>query len=70
MADISREQVKDWLSSQTVLDLAGLIKELEEDWGVSAAAPMAMATHPPWTSLVCHADIHGRIAVGTEGGSS
>ena len=43
MADISREQVKDWLSSQTVLDLAGLIKELEEDWGVSAAAPVAVA---------------------------
>ena len=43
MADITREQVKEWLSSQTVLDLAGLIKELEEDWGVSAAAPVAVA---------------------------
>ena len=43
MADITREQVKEWLSSQTVLDLAGLIKELEEDWGVSAAAPVAIA---------------------------
>ena len=43
MADITREQVKEWLSSQTVLDLSGLIKELEEDWGVSAAAPVAVA---------------------------
>ena len=43
MADITRDQVKDWLSSQTVLDLAELINELEEAWGVSAAAPVAVA---------------------------
>jgi len=43
MADITREQVKEWLSSQTVLDLSALIQELEEDWGVSAAAPVAVA---------------------------
>mgnify|MGYP001323430282 FL=1 len=43
MADITRDQVKEWLSSQTVLDLSALIKELEEDWGVSAAAPVAVA---------------------------
>lgn len=46
MADITKEQVIDWLSNQTVLEIAGLVKELEEKWGVSAAAPVAMAAAP------------------------
>src|SRR3954468_11222277 len=33
----------DQLSGLTVLELAGLVKQLEEKWGVSAAAPVAMA---------------------------
>ena len=33
----------DQLSGLTVLEIAGLVKELEENWGVSAAAPVAMA---------------------------
>jgi large subunit ribosomal protein L7/L12 len=43
MAEITREQVKDYLSKLTVLELAELTKELEAAWGVTAAAPMAMA---------------------------
>jgi large subunit ribosomal protein L7/L12 len=43
MADITRDQVKDWLSNQTVLELSELVSELEEAWGVSAAAPVAVA---------------------------
>ena len=35
-------QVKELLNSMTVLELSGLVKVLEEEWGVSAAAP-AMA---------------------------
>jgi large subunit ribosomal protein L7/L12 len=31
------------LSGLTVLEIAGLVKELETKWGVSAAAPVAMA---------------------------
>ena len=42
MADITREQVKEFLSKLTVLELAELTKELEALWGVTAAAPMAM----------------------------
>ena len=42
MSDITREQVKEFLSKQTVLELADLTKELEALWGVTAAAPMAM----------------------------
>jgi large subunit ribosomal protein L7/L12 len=34
------------LSGLTVLEIAGLVKELEEKWGVSAAAPVAVAAAP------------------------
>ena len=47
MADITREDVIEWLSSQTVLDIAGLVKDLEEKWGVSAAAPVAALAAAP-----------------------
>jgi len=46
MSDITKEQVVEWLSAQTVLEVAGLVKELEEKWGVSAAAPVAVAAGP------------------------
>lgn len=46
MADITKDQVIDWLSSQSVLEVAGLVKDLEEKWGVSAAAPVAVAAAP------------------------
>ncbi len=40
MAEIKKEQVVEWLSNQSVLEVADLVKELEEKWGVSAAAPV------------------------------
>lgn len=40
---LNKEQVVDFLSNMPVIELAGLIKELEEKWGVSAAAPVAVA---------------------------
>lgn len=43
---VTKDQVVDYLSSLPVIELAGLIKELEEKWGVSAAAPVAMAAAP------------------------
>jgi large subunit ribosomal protein L7/L12 len=43
MSDVTKEQVIEFLSGMTVVDLAALVKELEEKWGVSAAAPVAMA---------------------------
>ena len=42
MADITKDQVIEWLSALTVVDAAALVKELEEKWGVSAAAPVAV----------------------------
>lgn len=41
MADITK--IKDQLSKLTVLEAAELVTMLEEDWGVSAAAPVAVA---------------------------
>lgn len=43
MAEVSREQVKDFIKNMTLLDAAALVKELEEELGVSAAAPVAVA---------------------------
>ena len=44
---ISRAEVVDYLANMTVLELSTLIKELEEKFGVSAAAPMAVAAAMP-----------------------
>jgi len=43
MSNITKDQVIEWLSAQTVLDLAALVKDLEGKWGVSAAAAVAVA---------------------------
>jgi large subunit ribosomal protein L7/L12 len=40
---VANEQLIEQLESMTVLQLNELVKELEEKWGVSAAAPVAMA---------------------------
>jgi large subunit ribosomal protein L7/L12 len=45
--DISKEDVVEFISSMTVLELSEFVKELEEKFGVSAAAPMAMAAAAP-----------------------
>jgi large subunit ribosomal protein L7/L12 len=43
MATITREEIKEAIKSMTVLELAQLVKELEEEFGVSAAAMVAAA---------------------------
>lgn len=42
MADVTKQDVIDFIANMTVLDLSELVKELEEKFGVSAAAPVAM----------------------------
>ena len=46
MSNITKDQVIEWLSSQSVLEIAGLVKDLEAKWGGSAAAPGAGAAAP------------------------
>jgi large subunit ribosomal protein L7/L12 len=45
MPEITKEQVIDFLSQMSVMDLAALTKELEDKWGVKAAA-VAVAAGP------------------------
>lgn len=45
MADIAK--IAEELGKLTVLEAAGLVKQLEEEWGVSAAAPVAAAAAGP-----------------------
>jgi large subunit ribosomal protein L7/L12 len=41
--DVTREQVKDFIKQSSVMEIAALVKELEQELGVSAAAPVAVA---------------------------
>jgi large subunit ribosomal protein L7/L12 len=43
MSQVSQDQVVEFLSNMPVIELAGLIKTLEDKWGVKAAAPVAAA---------------------------
>ena len=42
-ANVTRDQVKDFIKHMSLLDAAALVKELEEELGVSAAAPVMTA---------------------------
>lgn len=46
MANVTKEDVIEFISNMSVLELAELVKELEEKFGVSAAAPVAVAAAP------------------------
>ena len=42
MADVNFETVKDFIKGMSLIDAAKLVKDLEEELGVSAAAPVGM----------------------------
>ena len=44
---VSREDIIDALSNMSVLEVTELVKELEDKWGVSAAAPVAAVAAAP-----------------------
>ena len=46
-ADITKQDVIEFIANMSVLDLSELIKEMEEKFGVSAAAPVAMMAAGP-----------------------
>lgn len=43
---MDKNQIMEAIKNMTVLELAELVKELEEEFGVSAAAPVAVAAAP------------------------
>jgi large subunit ribosomal protein L7/L12 len=47
MADITKADVIEFIANMTVLELSEMVKELEEKFGVSAAAPVAMMAAGP-----------------------
>ena len=47
MAAITKEQVIEFIEKMSVLELAEMVKELEEKFGVSAAAPVSVAAAGP-----------------------
>jgi len=49
---MTNEEVIDFLSGLSVLEISKLVKALEEKWGVSAAAPVAAAAAAPVAAAV------------------
>lgn len=47
MADITKEDVIEFIANMTVLELSEMVKEMEDKFGVSAAAPVAMMAAGP-----------------------
>ena len=47
MADVTKEDVIEFIANMSVLELSELVKEMEEKFGVSAAAPVALASAAP-----------------------
>jgi len=46
MATVTKEQVVEFIENMTVLEMSEFVKELEDKFGVSAAAPVAVAAAP------------------------
>lgn len=47
MAELTKQDVIDFIANMSVLELSEMVKELEEKFGVSAAAPVAMMAAGP-----------------------
>ena len=61
---MNKEEVIEWLSSQSVLEIAGLVKDLEEKWGVSASAPVAAVAVAPADGSTIEVRVDGLIVKG------
>lgn len=67
---LNREQVVDYLSSMPVIELAQMIKDLEEKWGVSAAAPVAAMAAAPGAAAAPAEEKTEFTVVLTDGGAN
>ena len=56
MANVTKEDVIQFVAGMSVLELSELVKELEEKFGVSAAAPMAMMAAGPAAAAAAPAE--------------
>lgn len=63
MANVTKEDVVSFIENMSVLDLSNLVKELEDKFGVSAAAPVAMAMAPGATGADAGAEAKTEFTV-------
>jgi len=56
MSEITKDDVVKFIEGMTVLELSALVKELEEKFGVSAAAPMMAAVAAPGAAAAAPAE--------------
>jgi large subunit ribosomal protein L7/L12 len=66
---LNKEQVVEFLSGMPVIELAEMIKTLEEKWGVSAAAPVAVAAAPGAGAAAAEEKTEFTVVL-TDGGSN
>ncbi|HUT52243.1 MAG TPA: 50S ribosomal protein L7/L12 [bacterium] len=57
MADVSKEQVLEFFDKMTLIELSGFVKEFEERFNVSAAAPVMMAGMMPGAGAAAAAEV-------------
>ncbi len=67
---LNKEEVIEFLSGMPVIELAKMISELEEKWGVSAAAPVAAVAMPAAGAAAPAEEKTEFIVVLTDGGSN
>ena len=70
MSNLNKEQVVDFLSAMPVIELAEMIKTLEEKWGVSAAAPVGMMAAAPGAAAAPAEEKTEFTVVLTDGGAN
>ncbi|MBF0291532.1 MAG: 50S ribosomal protein L7/L12 [Nitrospinae bacterium] len=64
---VTKEDVKDFVRKMPVHELLGFVKELEEEWGVSAAAPAAVAAAPAAGAAVAAAPTEVSVILASAG---
>ena len=67
---VTKEQVVEWLSAQSVLEIASLVKDLETKWGVSAAAPVAVAGPAAGPAAAVEEQTHFDVILQDKGASA
>ena len=70
MAEMSRKQILEAISGMSVLELADLVKDIEEAFGVSAAMPMAAAAAPAGAAVAEQAEEKSEYKVTLENGGA
>ena len=66
---VNKEEVVEFLSNMPVIELAEMIKELEDKWGVSAAAPVAAVAAAPGAGAAAEEKTEFDVVLASAGSS-